>query len=396
MAASESESILLRGITWNHSRGFLPMVATAQRFCETHSGVEIVWEKRSLQEFADLPIEKLAETFDLLVMDHPFAGYAARHEVLVPLDELLSADFLDNQSRNSTGNSHRSYFYGGHQWALAIDAAAPVSAWRPDVLERDHLSVPETWGELLALAKHRRVAFPAIPVDSLMNFYMFCCGLGETPFRSRDRLVNREAGAEALTRLHELASLCAPEIFGWNPIATYEAMTRRDDIAYCPFAYGYSNYARLGYARRRLQFGDVCHMPGSQRPPTTLGGTGLAISARCSYRKIAQEYAGYVASANCQETIYVQSGGQPSHRSAWMDEEANRATHDFFRDTLPALDRAYLRPRYCGYIGFQDQAGPVVQRFLRQGGRPGSVIAELQGLFEQSKEGNLKTAEWEW
>jgi hypothetical protein len=53
------------------------MVATAQRFCETHPEVEIAWEKRSLQEFADYPIPKLAEQFDLLVIDHAFVGYAA-------------------------------------------------------------------------------------------------------------------------------------------------------------------------------------------------------------------------------------------------------------------------------------------------------------------------------
>ncbi len=379
----------LRGITWNHSRGFLPMVATAQRFCETQPGMEIVWEKRSLQDFADSPIEKLAETFDLLVIDHPFAGYAARHQVLMALDEFLSADFLDDQRRNSAGNSHRSYFYGGHQWALAIDAAAPVSAWRPDLLKQDHLCVPETWGELLALAKQQRVAFPAIPVDSLMNFYMFCCALGETPFRSPDFIVDAEAGVEALARLRELVSLCPHDILDWNPIATYETMTRCDEIAYCPFAYGYSNYARKGYARRLLQFGDVCRVLGDQRPPTTLGGTGLAISAACPHRETALEYVSYIASADCQRTIYVQSGGQPGHRSAWTDEETNRATHDFFRNTLPTLDRAYLRPRYSGYIQFQDQAGPAVHRFLRQGGNPALVIAEMQGFFERSRESGM-------
>jgi len=43
----------LRGITWDHTRGFLPMVATAQRFSELHPDVRITWEKRSLQHFAD-------------------------------------------------------------------------------------------------------------------------------------------------------------------------------------------------------------------------------------------------------------------------------------------------------------------------------------------------------
>src|SRR5262245_44074202 len=112
------------------------MVATAQRFGETQPGVEIVWQKRSLQEFADYPIEKLAETFDLLVIDHPFVGYAAAHPVLLPLDEWLPADFLADQAAHSVGVSHASYQYGGHPWALAMDAATPCSAYRPDLLAK--------------------------------------------------------------------------------------------------------------------------------------------------------------------------------------------------------------------------------------------------------------------
>jgi multiple sugar transport system substrate-binding protein len=81
----------------------------------------------------------------------------------------------------------------------------------------------------------------------------------------------------------------------------------------------------------------------------------------------------------------VQNGGQPGHRSAWTDDEANRITNNFFRNTLPALERAYLRPRYDGYIGFQDSASPVVHEFLKSGGNPGAVIQELQSLYLSSR-----------
>ncbi len=361
------------------------MVATAQRFSEIHPAVEVVWEKRSLQEFGDFPVAKLAESFDLLVIDHPFVGDAARLGILLPVDENLEMDFLADQDRNSVGKSHRSYFYGRHQWALAIDAATPVSSWRPDVLQKAGASLPETWEELLALARRGLVAFPSIPVDSVMNFYMLCCALGQGPFPGEDAFVDTETGAEALAMLRELASCCSPEIFNWNPITTYEAMTARDDIGYCPFAFGYSNYARPGYAQRTLEFGDLCRLRGAERASTTLGGTGLAVSARCRHAEAAFQYARYVASADCQRTLYVQNGGQPGHREAWTDPEANRITQNFFRNTLPALDRAYLRPRYGGYINFQDQAGPPVHEFLREGGDAGEVVEKLRRLFEQSK-----------
>src|SRR5436309_829135 len=179
-----SDPIALTGITWNHTRGYLPMVATAQRFGELHPGVAIVWQKRSLQEFADYPIERLAERFDLLIIDHPFAGQAAEQRVLLPLDEHLPAEFLADQATGSAG----------------------------------------------------------------------------------------------LTR---------------NPIATYEVMAATDDIVYCPFAYGYSNYARRGYARHTLRFGGLVSFAG-QPLRSTLGGTGLAISAHCRHVEQAVAYARFV------------------------------------------------------------------------------------------------------
>ena len=127
---------VLRGITWNHSRGFVSVVATAQRFCEMRPDVDIIWQKRSLQEFADAPIEDLAEDYDLLVIDHPWAGFAAYSQVLVPLQEIMPAEYMQDQADNSVGHSHPSYIFDGGQCALAIDAATPVASYRPDLLER--------------------------------------------------------------------------------------------------------------------------------------------------------------------------------------------------------------------------------------------------------------------
>jgi hypothetical protein len=50
--------------------------------------------------------------------------------------------------------------------------------------------------------------------------------------------------------LRELGLRLDPLFWNLSPIGVYEAMTLTDRYAYCPFAYGYSNYSRLGYARR--------------------------------------------------------------------------------------------------------------------------------------------------
>src|ERR1700735_5026642 len=127
--------IELTGITWNHTRGYLPMVATAQRFSELYSEISITWQKRSLQQFADAPLADLAASFDLMVIDHPSIGEAVHHKLLLPLDQHLSAEFLKDQGANSVGSSHVSYYYDNHQYALATDAATPVSGWRSDLMK---------------------------------------------------------------------------------------------------------------------------------------------------------------------------------------------------------------------------------------------------------------------
>jgi multiple sugar transport system substrate-binding protein len=378
----------LRGITWNHTRGFLPMVATAQRYEELHPGVRIEWEKRSLQAFADHPIEELAERYDLLVIDHPHAGLAAARPALAPLEELLPAEFLRDQAARQVGRSHDTYRYGGRQWALAIDAAAPVASWRPDRMAALGAEPPRTWDELLALARRGVVAVPAIPIDALMNVYALCVDQDATLFASSGRLVEPGTGLRALERLRELVALCPPDGLERNPIRVYEALVSDDHpAAYCPFAYGYSNYARDGYAARRLDFGDVPAGPGGRPLRTVLGGTGLAISRATGHPDIAADYAVMVASPDVQRGLYLDAGGQPGHRAAWEDERANRVAHGFFRDTLSTLDRAYVRPRYHGYMGFQDAASPVVHAVLTGGIAPAAALERLEELYRASLAG---------
>jgi multiple sugar transport system substrate-binding protein len=379
-----SAPVTLRGITWNHSRGFVPKVATGQRFEELNPGVEIHWEKRSLQAFADQSIADLAENFDLLIIDHPSIGEAAAHGLFQPLDGLLPDDFLAGQAADSVGQSHASYNYGGHQWALAVDAATPVASWRQDLLDARGLSVPATWEEVLDLADRGMVAAAAVPIDSLMMFYMLCLDEGTVPGAAPSGFVaDAAAGAAALMAMRELIARCDPDTPRRNPIQTYEAMTQGDTIAYCPFAYGYSNYARPGFARNRLNFGGlVARKRGRLR--STLGGAGLAISAHCKHPELAARYAQMMASPDCQRGLFMASGGQPGHRAAWRDAEANRVTGGFFRDTLSTLDEAWVRPRHDGYIAFQDGASAIVHACML-GAKPiSATLLELDELHRQA------------
>ena len=375
--------ITLFGITWNHTRGFVPMVATAQHWTDKHPEVTISWQTRSLKDFGEFPIERLIENFDLLIIDHPFAGYASANNVLLPLDELLPPDFLVELAANQVGVSCDSYIAGGHLWALPVDAATPIAGWRADLLTQHDASVPQTWDDLLALAHRGLVAVPAAAVDALMHIYMLCIALGEEPFLSEEQFVAEPAGLEALTLLQELIAAAGPENIDRNPIRTWEALSRGDTLAYCPFAYGYANYGQQDYTANRLTFGAPVTFNGLPLR-TTLGGTGLAISSRCQHPEIAAAYAGWVMSEQCQRGLYTRTGGQPGHRAAWTDPALDQFCNGFFSATLATHDAAYLRPRYAGYIPFQEEAGFVIRDFLRDDGDAGETLRRINDLYQES------------
>ena len=359
------------------------MLAVSQRYSELHPEVEIKWSKRTLQEFADFPVEELTKKYDLLIIDHPWAGCAAATNCVLPLNEYLPEAYMDDQSHNSVGYSHSSYNYDNKQWALAIDAATPAASYRKDLLRKNSIMLPQTWEEVLILAGKGKVAVPAIPIDVLMNFYTFCMASGKEPFRDENEVIDKNTGILAIETMKKLYSLIDQRMFSCNPIAIAELMSSADDYWYCPFAYGYSNYARTGFSKKLLHYTDVVSFNG-EKLRTTIGGTGLAVSAFSKHKEVAIDFAAMAVSGECQRTLYVQHGGQPGHRSAWLDEDANHLTHDFFKNILPVMDNGYVRPRYNGYLYFQDHAGVPLQKCLMTDSDSAPVLDEMNRIYQQS------------
>lgn len=358
--------IRLRGMTWKHTRGLSPMVATAVHFRESHPAVTIEWESRTLSEFGEAPVEALAEQYDFVVLDHPYMGALAHAGCFLPLDEFLPAQHLEDQAEDSVGPSHRSYQMAGHHWALAIDAASQIAGWRPDLLEREGVSVPKGWDEVFEIARIRPgfVSLPLWPLDTLMVFFTLCANAGSPAFSAPGHFAPPETAAYALDLLRRLRDVSVPGAMKENPIAVWERMSSSDDTAYCPLAFGYSNYARPGFRSQRLTFG-LIPSAGAGPVGATLGGAGLAISAHCAHRDVALEYARWVSGRECQRTLYAGSGGQPGRKSAWLDDAVNALALGYFRATLPVLEQAWLRPRFDGFVSLQNHAAGVLARFLQ-------------------------------
>jgi len=377
----------LTGIAWDHSRALPPLVATAQRYEETHPGVRIHWQKRTLDEFGHAPIDQLAQKFDLIVIDHPWAGFCFEKKLVLDLARIVPAAALAELNRQSIGPTLASYTWQGQLLALPIDAATPAPSWRPDLLERAGVAPPQTWAEAVALARRRLAVLPGFNADLFLHFMMLVKALGAEPCAGPETIAPREIMHRAAEMLRELTEPMPREIFGWNPILVAERMTTADDFAWNAFAYTYNNYARAHFAPRPLRFGNLLSLAaGGPRLRSVLGGTGIAISANCGAVAAALDYALFVASARTQQGVYVHAGGQPSHGAAWDDPLANELCGGFFRDTRVTQSEAMVRPRYSGYVPLQTDGGTALQGYLRDGHSLAAVLDRLDGLYRESRQ----------
>ena len=374
-------SVTLKGMTWSHPRGYDPMVACSKLYLEK-TGIEISWEKRSLQDFESFPVEELARAYDLIVIDHPHVGQITGEGCLAPLDVAGREAEMAAIAAGTVGQSFVSYNWQGHQWALPIDAATQVQAYREDLVDP-----VETWDDVIELAEQGGVLVALRPPHSLMTFYTLCANLMAPCASTNSRLVDPKIGARAFGMLAELAGLIDPACFDMDPIDVSERMAEEDSVIACsPYMYGYVNYAIEGFRKHVLTFADIPEAGIIGSAGSALGGTGIAVSAFSAAREAAIDFAYWIAGADIQKTVYASSGGQPGHAAAWQDDVVNDATGNFYRDTRATLDGAWVRPRHSGYMAFQREASERINQGLKAGEAGESVVADLNRMFAKSFE----------
>lgn len=373
--------ILLRGMTWEHRRAVDPLVNTVSAFRMRHPEIAVSWDARPLHGFEFTPVEELAARYDLIILDHPFAGDIAAKRYLLPLDALVDSEGLAGAF---VGPSLETYRYDGHVWALPVDAACQVAVYRPDLLARCDGQVPRSWPEMMDLGDKAtrlglKLAIAFAGVHGLMTFFTLCASLGRPCATDpTELLVERDTAAEALQAMRRLLALCPPEVLDWNSIALHDAMIARDDLVYCPAVYCYAAYAEADIPHP-LAFADL---PGLDRPSpagSTIGGTGIGVSARTAHPEAALAYARFLVEAETQQQFALHHG-QPARLDAWRDPAINARFGNCFRDTIRTMEQAWTRPRYAGYLGFQRAAGDLVEAHLRGTIGEEALLDRLQGL----------------
>jgi multiple sugar transport system substrate-binding protein len=162
-------------------------------------------------------------------------------------------------------------------------------------------------------------------------------------------------------------------------------MSEQKQYVYCPFAYTNNNYARAGYGRHQLRFLNPVELPARGMLRGVLGGTGLAVAAGCGAPEAAFDFLRFALGPDVQGTLYTHAGGQPARCEAWDDPLINQLTADFFTGTRASIERSYIRPRYDGYIVFQEQAGQPLAQWLRGETSRVTAVEQMSAIYRQSR-----------
>src|SRR5579871_208330 len=392
-------TIELNGLTWDHPRGYAPLIAGAHEYEALHPKVKIHWDRRTLREFGEGPLEQYLDPYDLLIVDHPFVGFAAAHDVLVDLSSYISEEEKLRFASDSVGPSWESYWYEGGLWAFPIDAATQVASYRPDLLRTLSADVPATFDAVLDLARkaclgNKYVIVPACPTDAISLFFTLSANLGYPIPENREMFVDAPIASEILDRLHSLIALAYPKSVDWNPIQVYDFMIGSSEGVYCPYGFGYSNYSRLDRPVK-LTFTNVPAAGSHGCSGTMLGGTGVAISSRSDNQSEAIAYAKWLVSAEHQSGSYFREGGQPASLAAWKNPCINQTSDNFFLGTLQTLLSAYVRPRFDGFVRFFEAAGIEINRCLRGQVNDSQLVPWLNDRYAAQQRNILSSAQRE-
>lgn len=365
----------LRGMTWNHPRG-LDSVVNSNALLISEIGSSIQWEARSLLAFGDQPIIEFYHDFDLMVIDHPHVPDAVHSETIIAFEELLDQEELAALQRTSVGKSHSSYQYQDKQWALALDTAAQVSAFRPDKADRS----PIFWDEVLDLAKTGKLLWPHKPVDAFSTFATLMAQR-EAPLASTESFIDKKVAEDVLAFMIELSGLVPDICLTSNPIDVAEMLASDDTFIHGICMYGYSNYSRSGFRRHLISYDDVPSFDG-QASGSQLGGAGIAVSSAARNPKLAAEMALLLSSPTIQSSTYVQAGGQPGNLVAWKSGSANKLTHNFFANTLRTLEKAWVRPRIYGWPEVQYASSQIIHRILTEKKFMSADLVAIESAYE--------------
>jgi multiple sugar transport system substrate-binding protein len=224
------------------------------------------------------------------------------------------------------------------------------------------------------------VAWALCPTDMWCAFLSLCAQNVGSNFIS-NRQIDIRVGSEVLDEIKLHLDFMHPDSLHWNPIDILDRMGAKDEIIYAPYLFGYTNYARQGYAKKLVHF--VNSPVGAQKNISTImGGVGLAVSALTRNPSLTVEFTRFVADAEIQSGIYTLHGGQPGNKLAWHNVANDKLCNNFFSNTILTIENAYIRPQHPGWNVFQEHGADIIHKGILQNTGAEIIMNKLNELYK--------------
>lgn len=372
-----SAEIILEGITWDHPRGYDPLVAAAETYC-AQTDIRVNWTRRSLQAFADQSISDLAQNYDLIVLDHPHIGLVAQDQ------SVLALPHAPNMGA-TVGHSAESYVWNGDVYAYAIDAACQMSVHR-----EDHVGpFPKFWHEFLKEdVRSFKALTPLKPVDAFDMWLTLCASFGsENMPVSKDCFMPESPGLFGLDVLKCLYRCGPQEAVDWNPIHVLEQLSNsaQTDFSYSPCLFGYQTYTAAHPGRYRLIYRDLPVFEQGNQRRSILGGAGIAVSSSSKQIDAAIQHALWLASDEIQIGVYSDNNGQPANQKAWDLLSNKPLLSDFYCGASDTMKTAWTRPRDPWFLGFVDEVCDAFPDFFRRDIGEDKFLSTINAIYRKHR-----------
>lgn len=363
-----------RGLTWDHPRGY----AALERAAMDAGGI-IQWSRQPLEGFESAPIEDVCAGYDLVVLDHPHLGDAVAAGCLQPIDSVMPAISLAAIRERTLGSCYTSYEMDGHLWALPLDAAAQVSAGRPDLMSG---AWPSTYDEL-ARASQKEAGFvmSLAGPHAFLSLLSLCAGL-DRRFGTINDGYFQPHHDKAIDLFLSLAQRSAPAALTENPIGILTGIAE-GRYSFCPLVFGYVPFASSDQPFP-VTFRDVARHQTARPPCGVLGGTGIGITKACQPDARLVSHLEWLLSPDAQCCLIPANSGQPSAEAAWASTSVNAEVQGFYAQTIETLRHAFVRPRHQGFVPLQTKASAWLRTAIGRNSAH-DVRAEVNSVLAAGK-----------
>lgn len=328
--------------------------------------------------------------YDLVLMDIVWVPKFAHQGWLLPLDE-----WFDNESlKGFLAGDIEGSIYNGRIYRIPLQTDAGMLYYRKDLLDEAGLPVPETWDQLVEVAKTLQkppirwgYVFQGRQYEGLVcNFLELIWSFGGGVFNEKGELVmDSPQNVEALSFMCDLVHVHKVTPPG---VTTYEEeecrhVFQEGNAVFCrnwPYQWTLAQ-GEKSPVRGKIGIAPLPHKKGNNSY-STLGGWGFGISRFTKKKDACLKFIKYITGPGPQKKLHFKSGTVPTRTSLFHDEEIlKEGPH--YSELFKILLRSRPRPIHSDYPRISDIMSRHVHKALLRRETPHDALKKAGSQIDR-------------